>query len=45
MSDNMNHIVRDILRRINEAWLSGQPEKMKPLLDEKIVMTFPGFVG
>jgi ketosteroid isomerase-like protein len=45
MSDNMNHIVRDSLRRINEAWFSGQPEKMKPLLDEKIVMTFPGFVG
>jgi len=33
------------LRRINEAWLSRRPEKMKPMLDEKIVMIYPGFVG
>jgi Domain of unknown function (DUF4440) len=45
MSENMSQKVGDNLRRINEAWLSGQPEMMKPLLDEKIVMVFPGFVG
>ena len=37
--------VGESLRRINEAWLSGGPEKMKPMLDEKIVMIYPGFVG
>jgi hypothetical protein len=45
MSENMSHNVGDSLRRINEAWLSGQPEKMRPLLDGKIVMIFPGFAG
>ena len=37
--------VGESLRRINEAWLSRRPEKMKPMLDEKIVMIYPGFVG
>jgi hypothetical protein len=37
--------VGESLRRINEAWLSSRPEKMKPMLDEKIVMIYPGFVG
>jgi hypothetical protein len=37
--------VGESLRRINEAWLSRRPEKMKPMLDEKVVMTYPGFVG
>jgi hypothetical protein len=45
MSENKSQNVGDNLQRINEAWFSGQPEKMKPLLDEKIVMVFPGFVG
>jgi len=45
MSENMSQNVKDNLRRINEAWLSGQPERMKPLLYGKIVMVFPGFVG
>ena len=45
MSENMGQNVGDNLRRINEAWLSGQPEKMRPLLDEKIVMVYPGFAG
>ena len=49
MPNDINHDkVRNIeesLRRINEAWLSGRPEKMKPLLDEKIVMIYPGFIG
>lgn len=49
MPDNMNHDksrnVGETLRHINEAWLSGQPEKMRPLLDEKIVMVYPGFAG
>ena len=37
--------VGESLRRINEAWLSRRPEEMKPILDEKIVMIYPGFVG
>src|SRR5215468_6823117 len=49
MPDDMNHDmsgkVEESLGRIKEAWFSGQPEKMKPLLDEKIVMVYPGFVG
>jgi ketosteroid isomerase-like protein len=49
MPDNMrpdkSGNVGETLRRINEAWLSGQPEKMRPLLDEKIVMVYPGFAG
>lgn len=41
----MNHNVLDNLRRINKAWISGEPENMRPLLDEKIVFVFPGFAG
>jgi ketosteroid isomerase-like protein len=49
MPDDISHDeirnVGESLRRINEAWLSKRPEKMKPMLDEKIVMIYPGFVG
>ena len=49
MPNDISHdeirIVGESLRRINEAWLSRRPEKMKPMLDEKIVMIYPGFVG
>jgi hypothetical protein len=33
------------LKRITEAWGSGQPQLMAPLLDEHIVMVFPDFTG
>jgi len=49
MPDDLNHDksgnIEESLGRIREAWFSGQPENMKPLLDEKIVMVYPGFAG
>lgn len=37
--------VRNLIRRINEAWTSGRPEEVGPLLHEEVVFVFPGFAG
>ena len=39
------HKIEKLVRRINQAWLSGRPEEMRPILAEEIVMVFPGFGG
>ncbi len=36
---------REVLRRINRAWLDGKVEDLAPLLHPEIVMAFPGFSG
>ena len=37
--------VADTLARINAAWREGRPHDMASLLDEDVVMVFPGFAG
>jgi ketosteroid isomerase-like protein len=34
-----------VMRRINEAWLSGRTHDLAPLVHADIVMQFPGFAG
>jgi predicted lipid-binding transport protein (Tim44 family) len=33
------------MRRINQAWLEGRVDVLRPLVDPEIVMVFPGFAG
>jgi len=36
-------VIAEVLRAINEAWTTGNPEEMRQYLDERIVMAQPGF--
>jgi ketosteroid isomerase-like protein len=33
------------MRRINQAWLDGQVEKLRPLVHPEITLALPGFAG
>jgi ketosteroid isomerase-like protein len=35
--------VAGTMRRINRAWLGGQPEDLAPMVHPEIIMVFPGF--
>jgi len=37
--------VRQVLDRINRAWLDGRPREMTALLHPEMVMVLPGFAG
>jgi ketosteroid isomerase-like protein len=41
----MSANVADTMRRINQAWLSGQVDELAPFVHPEIVMVFPGFSG
>ena len=48
MGINMNKdevALHNVLRKINNSWLTGRPEEMKIYLHPQIVMKFPGFSG
>ena len=40
-----SHDVGETIRTINQTWLAGRPEDMKPLVHPEIVLVFPGFAG
>ncbi len=37
--------VAETMRRINQAWLGGRPDELKPLIHPAMAMVFPGFAG
>jgi hypothetical protein len=44
-ADAAREEVRDVLRRINRAWLDGRPRDLTPLIHPHFVMVVPGFVA
>jgi hypothetical protein len=43
--DSDSQAVAETLRRINEAWLDGRHDDLRPLIHSDITMVFPGFAG
>ena len=37
--------VAETMRRINQAWLDGQPDDLAPLIHPAMAMVYPGFAG
>ncbi|MFC1554226.1 nuclear transport factor 2 family protein [candidate division KSB1 bacterium] len=42
MADNPNEIIQQILKKINNAWIQGNPKEMEEFFHEDMVIAIPG---
>ena len=43
--ESASESVAAVMRRINQAWLDGRVDDLRPMLHPEMVMVFPGFQG
>jgi hypothetical protein len=42
--ENALEVVADLVRRLNQTWLDGRIDELRPFFDAEVVLVAPGFV-